>query len=73
MTSTWLESTFQMIGDRVIVYEDSTSWTDVDPNWLASQQPTSNPPTYAELSALEIASQGWQKVFDQWKEKGIVV
>lgn len=31
------------------------------------------PPTYAELSALPIATDGgWQKYFDAWKSEGIV-
>lgn len=34
---------------------------------------TTVPPTYAELSALPIASTGgWQKYFDAWKAKGLV-
>jgi hypothetical protein len=33
---------------------------------------TTTPPTYAELSALPCASEGWQKVFDQWKANGLV-
>lgn len=31
-----------------------------------------SPPTYVELSSLPIASQGWQKYFDQWKAQGII-
>jgi hypothetical protein len=41
-----------------------------DVDWLAGTISGAN--TYADLSALPIASQGWQKVFDQWKEKGLI-
>lgn len=42
-----------------------------DPNGLFSLI-TSTPPTYAELSSLPCVAQGWQKIFDQWKAKGLV-
>ena len=33
---------------------------------------TSLPPTYAALSALPIASAGWQQYFDAWKAAGYI-
>ena len=33
----------------------------------------STPPTYAELSALPVATAGgWQPIFDQWKAQGLI-
>lgn len=64
-----------MIG--LIVYTDTTTddHIEVDPTLFSSADfsaITTMPPTYSALSALPIALQGWQKIFDQWKTKGII-
>ena len=30
------------------------------------------PPSYADLSLLPCASEGWQRIFDAWKAQGII-
>jgi hypothetical protein len=56
----------------VIVYQDDSGFVSCDAQWLASVLGDTVPPTYEGLSALPLAQQGWQRIFDQWKEKGIV-
>lgn len=73
MMGDWIMQHFAPDGyGGVIVYEEDSGWLSCDPNWLAGTLGSTVPPTYAALSALPIASQGWQKIFDQWKERGIV-
>jgi hypothetical protein len=72
MTVEWILANFPMMYDLVIVYKDHELTIGTNLEWLASQQPTSNPPTYAELCKLRVAQQGWKKVFDQWLEKGLI-
>jgi hypothetical protein len=74
VTVNWVQTNFESLADgSVIVMRDGDDFTTCDPNWL-SQNTTaiSDPPTYDKLSSLPMALQGWQKIFDQWKEKGIV-
>lgn len=74
----WLQSTFAAgPNGQVIVYEDSGLAVGVDPvaqtgagGIFASI--SSAPPSYATLSALPCAAQGWQKIFDAWKAAGHV-
>lgn len=59
---------------QVIVQEfKDGSYVSIDQTTLMNLTAgTSANPTYAELSGLTIASQGWQPIFDSWKERGIV-
>lgn len=71
---TWLKANFPTIRNEVIVYQGergSIGYDPSDPAGLFSAI-TTTPPTYAELSALPCASQGWQKIFDQWKANGLI-
>jgi len=70
----WLAQTFPAIGNQVNVYQGSqgvVGFDPTDPTGLFTSI-TTTPPTYAELSALSCASEGWQKIFDQWKANGVV-
>lgn len=53
-----LASDIVRIGDRMTVH----------PTTLAKM--VGNAANYVELSALPIASEGWQPYFDEWKAKG---
>jgi hypothetical protein len=71
----WAIATFPSDGmGGVIVYQDDTGYLSCDPSVFGSQAfaGVSAPPTYAALSQLAIASEGWQKVFDQWKARGLI-
>jgi hypothetical protein len=72
MTVEWIVANFPMMCNLVIVYHDDESMIGTNLEWLASQHPTSDPPTYSELSKLRIAKHGWKKIFDQWLEKGLI-
>lgn len=72
----WLTDTFQTTGGgQVLVYVDAegnaTGFDPSDPAGLFATIATT-PPTYAALSALPCATQGWQKVFGAWKAAGKV-
>jgi len=71
---TWLRENFEAIGNEVMVYRGTKNVIGYDPTDPAVYFTTitTTPPTYAELSALPCASQGWQKIFDQWKSNGLV-
>ena len=59
--------------DWVVVMQGdgySIGFDPTDPTGMFSS--TATPPTYAALSALPCASQGWQRIFDDWKARGIV-
>jgi hypothetical protein len=70
---TWISTNFAPAYGGWVVYTDADFFITVD-----NTQITTNfgnltaPPTYADLSALQIAQQGWQKVFDKWKTDGKV-
>lgn len=73
---TWLQEHFEPNSTGFLLV-----FSDLEQNesiWFDHTQTTdvfgaiSTPPAYEELSALTIASQGWQRIFDQWKEKRIV-
>lgn len=75
----WLTANFPSGPDgQVIVFETADLAVGVDPvaqtaaGGIFATVASDNPPTYAALSALACASQGWQQVFDAWKEKGLV-
>lgn len=71
---TWLTTNFEAAPGGVLVYQDATDsviFDAADPNGVFASI-TTTPPTYAALSALPVASQGWQKIFDQWKAAGKV-
>ena len=75
MTQMWLESNFSVdpLGNRIVATSlyakgDSMSF----PDSVLTAMATSDPPTYAEISALPQASAGWQPIFDQWKARGLV-
>ena len=70
----WLIDNLPPIGvGQVCVYTDDTGSIGFDPSDPAGMFSTiSQPPTYTALSALPCAAQGWQKVFDQWKQSGLV-
>jgi len=75
MMETWFTSNFTVTAGAIVVYTADngaiTTFDPTDPTGLFSSI-ASTPPTYAELSALPCASQGWQKIFDQWKANGLV-
>jgi hypothetical protein len=70
----WLSTNFtQFEGDNYTFYSDENGFIVSDINFVAEQlNGCSTPPTYTEVSALAIALQGWQRIFDQWKEKGLI-
>lgn len=72
MTKTWIQANFPArdIPNTVAVMAEGPGEIVVDIDWLAGQIGTAA--TYADLTALAISAQGWQKVWDQWKQKGIV-
>lgn len=75
----WINTSFPVLPDgNVAVFQDYLNndiqqTVGIDPltleNTLAGG---SVPPKYSELSALPIAQQGWQRIFDDWKERGLV-
>jgi hypothetical protein len=72
----WLTETFPPLpGGTVLVYTAPTGiqlgFDPNDPNGLFTSI-TTTPPSYAALSALPCAANGWQKIFDQWKANGKV-
>ena len=72
----WLQDTFKTVdGGLVIVFTDPVTNGAIgfDPANAATIFPSvAVVPTHAALSGLAIASEGWQKIFDQWKAKGII-
>ncbi len=67
----WLQSTFPaMPSGTSIAIMPMTSFelSEVD----AIFPSVSAPPTYAALSALPCASEGWQRIFDAWKAQGLI-
>lgn len=71
MTKAWIQASFADRGsNQVAVYTEQNGEIVCDADWLATTTGTAT--KYADLSALSIASQGWQKIFDQWKANGIV-
>lgn len=71
----WLKSNFPSIGDgQVCVLTTATGSIGFDPSDPSGvfASVATLPPTYAALSALPCAAQGWQKVFDKWKAAGKV-
>ena len=76
---TWLTNTFpaNLYGQVTIFTETlpdgSQLSTGYDPANAASDFPSvAVVPSHAALSALPIAAQGWQKIFDAWKTNGII-
>ena len=71
---TWLKAHFAAIGNEVVVYRGTKGLIGYDPTDPARYFTaiTTTPPTYAALSALPCAAEGWQKIFDQWKANGLV-
>ena len=71
---TWLKANFTGIANEVIVYQGANGFNGYDPTDPAGYftSITTTPPTYTELSALPCAAEGWQKIFDQWKARGII-
>lgn len=72
----WLVKTFPPIGNgQVLVYitpdGNQVSFDPTDPNGLFSTL-AGAPPTYAALSMLPCANEGWQAIFDHWKANGKV-
>lgn len=70
MTREWIEQNFTVSDGGVTVYTSLEVDITCGLDWLAETIGTAK--TYADLSALPIAAQGWQKVFDYWKERGII-
>lgn len=71
MTKAWIIQTFPARDtNQVAVYEEGNGEIVCDADWLATT--TGTAATYADLSALSISAQGWQKIFDQWKANGII-
>lgn len=70
----WLLTSFPNDGTNIVVYSESYLSVVINVADVTTifGSITSAPPAYAALSSLPIALQGWQKVFDQWKESGIV-
>lgn len=70
----WLTQSFRTVGNQVIVYTHGLGFIGFDPTDPTGlfTSITTTPPTYAALSALPCAAEGWQKIFDQWKAKGLV-
>lgn len=81
---TWLRETFPETvsnGDIIIFRGTSTdgvrTWDYViayNPSNAANDFPAVSPvPTHAALSALGLAKTGnWQRIFDDWKAKGMI-
>jgi hypothetical protein len=70
MTKQWIQDNFTIIDNQVVVFETENESLVCDLDWLATTITNSN--TYTDLSSLAIANQGWQKIFDQWNEKGLI-
>lgn len=70
----WVIDTFPDYGNgQVVIWTVDNGLTTSHPEWLADEfSSLSVPPTYVELSDLPIAEKRWQRIFDQWKKKGIV-
>ena len=70
----WLKANFPAHGSEVMVFRGAQGFIGFDPSDPTGlfTSITTTPPTYAELSALPCATQGWQKIFDQWKANGLV-
>lgn len=58
---------------EIKVFEDEIQWVSCNKEWLSTQlSGLSDPPTYGELSAIPLATEGWQQIFDQWKDRTII-
>jgi hypothetical protein len=69
----WLNNAFELMMGDLVVYTNGNDFTTCNGEWLVGELAScSIPPTHEELSALPMAEQGWQKVFDQWKSQGLI-
>jgi hypothetical protein len=70
----WLKQNFELyIEPYLIVYNSSEESITTDYNWLSNQLGNNVPPTYEGVKLLPIYSlQGWEKIIDQWKERGLI-
>lgn len=75
MTIDFINKNFSQdsFGEVIVQSFDNGTFISIDSTILMNLTAgTSANPTYAELSGLTIASQGWQSIFDSWKERGII-
>jgi hypothetical protein len=71
MTRQWIEDNFKFNNDGyVMIYNGENSDLACDENFLSDLIISCE--TYEDLCKLEVASQGWQKIFDQWRERQFV-
>lgn len=70
----WLKNTFKSLSNgQVIVFKGEYGPVGYNPTNASNDFPgMSEPPTHAALSALPIAKQGWQQIFDSWKSTGVI-
>lgn len=69
----WLTDTFPADGHGgVIVYSGEGVVISVVPATIAPLLGDTVAPTHAGLSALPIAKQNWQFIFDTWKAAGLI-
>ena len=71
----WLQLHFpSMLDGSVIVYTDGLDFVTYDPSHVGTEFPNiTAPPTYSALCALPIVDDGWQRIFEQWKAKGLLI
>ena len=71
----WIATLPTTDGGNVLLSQTQSTKMGITPGALEVQlaSVSSVPPTYAELSALAVASTGgWQPIFDAWKAQGFV-
>jgi hypothetical protein len=70
----WIKNNFPQFRDEFVVYQtDEGEFTTIsETNIQLLFGDLDAPPKYEVLSAMPIAKQGWQPIFDQWKEKGLI-
>jgi hypothetical protein len=67
----WIQTNFSEIDTSIYnVYEKEGILYTINQDQCNSLFNSIINPTYASLSSLPCAIQGWQQIFDQWKQEG---
>lgn len=71
---TWLKEHFPLLPNgEVMIYKTARGYYGYDPTRAAMDFGNLGAsPAHSVLSALPLAAQGWQRIFDDWKERGLV-
>lgn len=74
-TLEWIQKSFEPIGDgQVVIDETEESAVGVNPIWMSQQLGTVVPPTLVSIKELPLYQlDGWGRIIDTWKTRGIIV